>query len=134
MKKTIFALTVLLTFTFFACKKNSDSSQISLTPSTTQVIVGQQVSVNLSATQNASNWTVTPSATVTKTYGLTTSKVNYFTFSQAGTYFISVRARNVNYDSTKQSLASAWNTSGAATGTCTKGIDTASLSITVLSK
>lgn len=135
MKKTTLAFSALLTLAFFACKKSDDStSQISLTPSATTVTVGQQVSVTLAADVNASNWTVTPSATATKTYGLTTSKVNYFTFSQAGVYTVSVRARNISYDSTAQSLTNAWNRNGGASGGCTKGVDTASVAITVAGK
>lgn len=135
MKKTTLAFSALLTLAFFACKKNNDSdSQISLTPSATTATVGQQVSVTLAADANASNWTVTPSATATKAYGLTTSKVNYFTFSQAGVYTVSVRARNISYDSTAQSLTNAWNKNGGAGGGCTKGVDTASVAITVTGK
>ena len=124
----------LMLFGFAACKKSNDISQISLTSSATQTTVGQAVSVTLSASANASNWTVTPSSTATKTYGLTTSKVNYFTFSQPGTYTVSVRARSIAYDSASQSLTNAWNTSGASKGSCTKGIDTASVSIVVTGK
>lgn len=132
----MFAFSVLLTVGFYACQKSSDAvSQISLTPSATQATVGQTVSVALATTANASNWTVSPSATATKTYGLTTSKVNYFTFSQPGVYTVSVRARNVAYDSTlHQSLDSCWNHGGGPRGGCTKGVDTASVAITVVSK
>lgn len=134
MKKTTLALSALLAAAFFACKKNNDgTSQISLTPSAATVTVGQQVSVTLTADANASNWTVTPSA-ATKAYGLTTSKVNYFTFNQAGVYTVSVRARNISYDSTRQSLNDAWNKNGGASGSCTKGVDTASVAITVTGK
>jgi hypothetical protein len=135
MKKMTLAFSALLTTAFFSCQKNNDSaSQISLTPSATQTTVGQTVSVALSANANASNWTVTPASAVTKTYSLTTSKVNYFTFSQPGVYTVSVRARNISYDSTAQSLSTAWAHGGGASGGCTKGVDTASVAITVLSK
>ncbi|MDQ6609787.1 MAG: hypothetical protein M3Y85_08205 [Bacteroidota bacterium] len=134
MKKTKWVLSALLAFALAACQKSNDASQISLTPSATQVAVGQQVSVSLASTANVSNWTVSPSSSVTKTYGLTTSKVNYLTFSQAGVYTVSVRARSVAYDSTTQSLSSAWNAGGGSKGSCTKGIDTASVAITVTSK
>jgi len=135
MKKTMLGLSVLITVTFFACQKANDESQIELTPSATQVAVGQQMSVTLSSSANVSNWTVSPASSVTKTYGLTTSKVNYFTFSQPGTYTISVRARSIAYDSTKnQSLDSCWKFGGGARGGCTKGVDTASVSVTVTGK
>jgi hypothetical protein len=134
MKKTKRAFVALIVFALSACQKSNDASQISLTPSTTQATVGQTVSVTLAANANASNWTVTPSSSVTKTYSLTTSKVNNFTFSQPGVYTVSVRARNISYDSTSQSLANAWNRGGGAQGSCTKGIDTASVAITVTGK
>lgn len=133
MKKT-FALPAL-SLALFACQKNNDSaSQISLTPSATQVSVGQPVDISLTTTANASNWTVSPASTVTKTYGLTTSKVNSFTFSRAGVYTVSVRAKSIAYDSASQSLLAAWNAAGASRGICTKGIDTAAVAITVTGK
>ncbi len=131
MRKTRHFFPTLLLFCFFACKKSSDS-QISLTPSATEVGIGQTVSVTLSANANASNWTATPSSTATQTFSLTTSKVNNFTFSSPGVYTVSVRARNIAYDSTTQSLTNAWNTGGGTRGGCTKGIDTASVAITVV--
>lgn len=131
MKRTSLAVTALLSVAFFACKKAADDSQISLTPSATKVAVGEQLSVTLSANANVSNWTVTPAANATQAYSLTTSKVNYFTFSQPGTYTISVRARRVAYDSTAQSLNDAWSKGGGPRGGCTKGVDTASVAITV---
>ena len=133
MKRTKLLLPALLVLGFFACKKSSDS-QISLIPSATQVATGETVSVALSADANVSNWTVTPSSTATKTYGLTTSKVNNFSFSQPGVYTVSVRARKIAYDSTRQSLSNAWNTGGGARGGCTPGVDTASVAITVTGK
>ena len=132
MKKTKRAIVGLALFAFAACQKSNDASQISLTPSTTTATIGQTVSVTLSSKANASNWTVSPSSTATQTYGLTTSKVNYFTFSQPGVYTVSVRARSVAYDSAAhQSLDSCWNHGGGARGSCTRGIDTASVAITV---
>ena len=132
MKKSILVFAILITAVLFACNK-SDISQISLTASTTEATVGQTVSVVLTANANASNWTVTPSSSVTQLYGLTTSKINYFTFSQTGTYIISVKARNVAYDSTlHQSLDSCWKNGGGTRGRCTEGIDTASLTISVV--
>jgi hypothetical protein len=133
MKKTILTLSAFVSLGITACKKSSDS-QISLTPSETQVTVGQQVSVALSAAANASNWTITPSATSTKTYGLTTSKINYFSFTQPGVYRISVTARTIAYDSTSQSLQQAWNNSGSPRGGCKNGVDSASVQINVTGK
>lgn len=133
--KKLLAFHAMTMITFFACQKSNDASSIVLTPSATQVATGQQMSVSLSASANASNWTVSPSSTATKMYGLTTSKVNYFTFSQPGVYTISVRARSIAYDSTlHQSLDSCWNRGGGSRGGCTKGVDTASIAITVTGK
>lgn len=135
MKKTMLTLSAMVTMAFFACQKSADDSQITLTPSVTQVATGEQVSVTLSANANASNWTVSPASTATKAYGLTTSKINYFTFSQPGVYTVSVRARNIAYDSTKnQSLDSCWNHGGWSRGGCKQGVDTASVAITVTGK
>ena len=135
MKRTKQVLAaLLLTGLAVACNKSNEASQISLTPSTTQASIGQSVSVTLSANANVSNWTVTPASSANKTYGLTTSKVNYFTFSQAGTYTVSVRARKIAYDSTSQSLNAAWNKGGGSAGGCTQGVDTASVSIAVSGK
>ena len=126
------ALSAVAAIALFACKKSNDASQITLTPSASQVAVGQELTVTLGANANASKWSVSPSSTATAAYGLTTSKVNYFTFSRSGTYTISVAARNIAYDSAShQSLDSCWNRSGAARGTCVKGVDSASVTITV---
>jgi hypothetical protein len=132
MKKALLLLQLLLLTFFFGCKKDNNS-QISLAASATQATVGQTVSVTLTSNVNASNWTVSPTASATQAYGLTTSKVNYFTFTQAGTYTVSVRARKVAYDSTlHQSLDSCWAHGGGSTGGCTKGVDSASVTISVL--
>jgi hypothetical protein len=133
MKKAKQAVVALLLFGFSACQKSNDV-EITLTPSTTQTTIGQTVSVALSGNANVSNWTVSPSSTATETYGLTTSKINYFTFSQPGVYTVSVRARKVAYDSTIQSLNAAWASGGGPNGRCTKGVDTASVTITVAGK
>src|SRR5438094_1555107 len=103
MKKMRHASIALLLIGFIACKKSNDS-EIALSPSATSVAVGQTLTVALSGNVNASNWSVMPSSAATKTYGLTTSKVNYFTFSQPGVYTVSVSAKSINYDSTRQSL------------------------------
>ena len=121
----------LLLITMLSCNKSNDSTQISLTPSATQVTVGETLTVDLNANTNASSWTVSPSSTAKQTFGITTSKVNYFTFSQAGTYTISVTARNISYNSNGQSLNAAWNEAGSPRGGCTHGVDSTSVNITV---
>lgn len=132
MKKTMLILSATAALTFFACKKASNASQISLTPSATQVVVGQQTSVSVATDATLSNWTVTPSSNVTKAYSVTTSKVNYFTFNAAGVYTVSVATKKVAYDSTKQSISAAWN--AGSRSSCTPGVDTASVAITVTAK
>lgn len=132
MRQTRQAIIALLLLGFSACKKSNEASQISLTPSSTQASVGDSVSITLNSNANASNWTVSPASEATLTYGLTTSKVNTVTFKSAGMYTVSVRARNVAYDSTRQSLSTAWKTGGGSRGSCTPGIDTASVAITVI--
>ena len=130
MKTSFSILSALVTLSMLACNKSADStSQISLTASTEQATIGETVAVTLSTAANVSRWTVQPStATTTKT--LTTSKTNYITFKQAGTYTVSVSAKSIAYDSTKQTLENAWN---SAKGTaCVKGIDSTSLKINVV--
>ncbi len=134
MKHSNLVIATILMVSLFACKKSASDSKISLVASATKLIVGDTLTVTLAADANASNWTITPSATASKAYTLTTSKVNYFSFSQPGVYTISVRARNINYDSTYQQLASAWTAGGGNRGNCTRDIDTASVAITVTGK
>ncbi len=130
MKTSFCILSALVTLSMFACNKTTDSaSQISLSASTEQATIGETVAVNLSSTANVSRWTVTP-ATASKTYTLTTSKTNYITFKQAGTYTVSVSAKTLAYDSTSQSLENAWNS--AKSGACVKGIDSTSIKINVV--
>ena len=133
MKKTTWLAGILSVCVFAACKKAAtDSVQTSLTASTTQATVGQTVSVSLSSARTAASWTVNPSAAVIKTYDISTSKVNYFTFSQAGTYRIGVRTRDIEYDSVHhQSLDSCWHHGGGDAGHCQNGVDSASVSIKV---
>src|SRR2546421_12569473 len=115
-----------------ACNKTNDSSQVSLSASTTQATIGQTVSVTVSTAKNASNWTVTPSLGVSKTYALTTAKVNYITFNQPGLYTVAVTVKNLNYDSTRQSLASCWQQAGNQGSGCGRPTDTASVKINVV--
>lgn len=115
-----------------ACSKSSNGlSSVYLTPSAATVTAGETVAVTLISNTNASQWTVSPSLNSKATYGITTSKVNYFTFTKSGVYTIAVNTRNVVYDSTSnQSLDSCWLHS-SKTGGCIKGIDSASAKITV---
>ncbi|MDP4262039.1 MAG: hypothetical protein Q8941_05860 [Bacteroidota bacterium] len=116
-----------------ACQKaGNNSTETTLTASTTQAVVGQTVSVQVSSNRNAASWTVTPSASVAQTYTITTRAVNYFTFNQAGTYTVGVRMRNIAFDSTHQSLDSCWHHEGGDDGGCHKGIDSASVMIKVV--
>jgi uncharacterized secreted protein with C-terminal beta-propeller domain len=134
MKKSVLIFAAVMTIILFACQKSENASQVSLTPSATEVTVGEQMSVTVSTSANVSNWTVTPSTAVAKTYGLTTSKVNYFTFSEPGTYTIGVQAKSIAYDSTRQSLQSCWNQTGAGRSRCTPGVDSASVKVVVTGK
>ena len=129
MKRTeVFAM-ILSILSFVACNKANDTSQISLTASTTQAVLGQTVSVTLTSAANISKWAVSPS-TASQTYYLTTNKVNYFIFNQTGVYTVAVSAKSIAYDSARQSLQSCWN-QGGGRGACVKGIDSASVKITV---
>ena len=132
MKRSTLTIAAALLIVIGACKKSANSDdQVSLSASATQTTTGQTVAVTVSSSLNASRWAVSPS-TATVAYSLTTKKVNYFTFNQPGVYTISVSAKAVNYDSTThQSLDSCWNHT-AGRGACIKGVDSASLKITVL--
>ena len=131
MKKVFLINAICLATTLLSCNK-ATQYQVSLTPSTTVAKVGQTISVTLSTNANASNWTVTPSAAASKQFAITTQKINYFTFSSAGQYTIGVRTRDIAYDSTRhQSLDSCWRNGGGDRGGCKRGVDSASVSITV---
>lgn len=132
MKKK-FLLTAIITSTIFiACKKTENSSNTTLTASATQVAAGQSVTLNVSTDKNAVSWTVTPSASVTKQFTITTQKINTVSFRLAGTYVVGVRARDISYDSTRhQNLDSCWHNGGGDRGGCTKGKDSSSVSIKV---
>jgi hypothetical protein len=131
MKKITTLNALLIFLTIMSCNK-ANVDQVSLTPSTTVASVGQTISVTVITNTNAVSWSVTPSAAVNKQYAVTTQKVNYFTFSSAGKYSIGVRARDIAYDSTRhQSLDSCWRTGGGDRGGCKRGVDSASVTITV---
>ena len=132
MKSKAWLVSVLSLVSMAACQKTNDSaSATTLSASTTQATVGQTVSVRVNSNLNTASWTVTPSASVSQTYGITTRTTNYFKFNNAGTYTIGVRMRSIDFDSTHQSLDSCWHHGGGDRGGCHKGVDSASLSITV---
>ena len=134
MKRKTWLLPFLCGVSLAACQKSNDAANLTtLTASTTNASVGQTVTVSLTSGKTASSWTVTPSASVSKTYSITTSKVNFITFNQAGTYTIGVRVRDIDYDSTRhQNLDSCWHHGGGDAGGCRHGIDSASVSIKVI--
>lgn len=115
MKRITWTFTACV-LALLSCKKSNDASQVSLTPSVTQATVGQTVSVTLSSNTNSNNWSVSPATHASLSYGTTTSKVNYVTFSAPGSYTVSVK------------------TGEGRTGGCTHGIDSASVTITVVDK
>jgi hypothetical protein len=147
MKKAFFSLLIPATVLFACNKSNSDSSSISLAASATQVAVGQTVSITASTNVNTLSWSATPAATTTATYGVTTEKTNYFSFSQPGTYVIGVRARGLDLDSVhacnhndsighhlpdslwNHHIDSMWHVRGHDRGECKKGHDSASVII-----
>lgn len=129
MKKAMVFFATVLMVTLFSCKKDSQSS-ISLTASASTLSVGQPLTVTLNSTANTSKWTVSPTTNATQAYSVTTNKANYFTFSAAGTYTISVKVRDIVCDTTRQSLESAWNLGGRSGRPGCDG-DTASVSVTV---
>jgi hypothetical protein len=133
MKSNKWLMGVLCLAGLAACQKaNNNDTATTLTASATQATVGQTVSVQVSSNNSAVRWTVTPSASVAQTYTVTNQTVNYFTFSQAGTYTIGVRTRNIMLDSTHQPLDSCWHQHGGDIGGCHNGVDSASVKITVV--
>ena len=131
MKRITLINAVFFVVTLLSCSK-ANQDQVTLTPSTTVASVGQTISVTLSANANASSWTVTPSAAAAKQFAITTQKINYFTFSSPGQYLIGVRTRDIAFDSTRhQSLDSCWRNGGGERGGCKRGLDSASVSVTV---
>ncbi|MGG9964401.1 hypothetical protein [Ferruginibacter sp. SUN106] len=149
MKKALFSLLITATALFACNKSNSDSSSVSLTASATQVAVGQTVTVTASTNVNTLSWSATPAATAIATYGVTTEKTNYFTFSQPGNYVIGVRARGLDLDSVhvcnhsdsighrlpdslwNHHIDSMWHVRGHDRGQCKNGQDSASVVIQV---
>jgi hypothetical protein len=133
MKSKALIISAMSILGLAACQKANDSgTTTTLTASTTEAVVGQTVTVQLTSDKTASSWTVTPSATAVKAYAITTSKVNYFTFNQAGTYRVGVRVRNIAYDSTHhQDLDSSWHHGRGDAGGCHHGIDSSSVVIKV---
>jgi hypothetical protein len=131
MKKATTIYTLMIILTFVSCTK-ANQDQVTLSPSTTVASVGETISVTASSNTNAVSWSVTPSATASKQLGITTQKINYFTFSKAGEYSIGVRAREIAYDPARnQSLDSCWRSGGGDRGGCKRGVDSASVTVTV---
>lgn len=131
MKKCIlllaFAGTVIV-----SCKK-SDTIDTVVTASTTQATVGQVVNLQVSTSMNAVSWTVTPAASAVKQFTITNQKTNSISFTQAGTYIIGVRARNIAFDSTRtHNIDSCWHNGGGDRGGCTHGKDSSSIAIKVI--
>ena len=147
MKKPLLLLSAATIL--FACNKASSPDAVSLTASATQVAVGQTVSVTASTNVNTLSWSATPAATATGTYGVTTEKTNYYSFSNAGTYVIGVRARGLDLDSVhicnhadsighhvpdsiwNHRVDSIWHLRGHDKGQCKNGQDSASIVIQV---
>ena len=140
MKSKLMIVSALGVLGLLSCQKNNDgASSVTLTPSTTTAQVGQTVTVAVNSSANASSWTVTPATSVTKTYGITTSKINSFTFNQAGVYRVAVTTKNISCDSISgAAVNAAWNSAQAQAqggrGNCDHGTDSASVAITVTDK
>jgi hypothetical protein len=133
MKKFLLISAVITMVSYISCTKaDTAATDTSITASTTTASVGQTVSLQVTTPANAVSWTVTPSATAVTQYSITVEKNNTVSFTQAGTYLVGVRARNINYDSTRhQDLDSCWHHGNGDMGNCTKGKDSASVIIYV---
>jgi len=149
MKKVLFSPLLLAGFLFACNKSTSDTASISLTSAATSVAVGQTVAVTANTSANTVSWSVTPSTAVSKTYGVTTEKTNFFTFSQPGDYLVGVRARSLSLDSIhhcnpddslghhvpdslwNHHIDSLWVGHGLHEGGCKNGKDSASIHISV---
>ena len=134
MKKTLFILSAFSIFSMLSCKKE-DNSSIALTASATQVLTGQTVNLKVSTDKNTVSWTVSPDVSVTKQYTITHSKTNTVSFAQPGTYTVSVKAKELSFDSQTESIDSSWNAEGDHEhGDCHKDNDSTSVNITVTGK
>ena len=149
MKKALFSSLLIVAVVSACNKSNTGSSAISLTASSTEVAVGQSVSVTATTNVNALSWSATPAATASGTYSVTTEKINYYTFSQPGDYIIGVRARGLDLDSVhvcnhadsighhfsdslwNHHIDSMWHVRGNHLGGCRQGQDSASVVIKV---
>ena len=131
MKKIIILFAVTNLLGLFSCKKQ-DIQDTTLTTSATEATVGQSVLLQVSTTKNAVSWTVTPTISALKQFTITTQKTNSIIFTQPGVYSIGVRARDILYDSARhQNIDSCWHNGGGDRGGCTRGKDSASVSIKV---
>ena len=88
MKKSL-AFLALALVALASCKK--ERGDISLTASTTQAKVGQNVTVTLNGDASSATWTVSPADNVTQGT-LTTAKVTSYAFAAVGDYTITARA------------------------------------------
>ncbi len=95
-------LTGFVAFGMLYCscaKQTGNNNLVSLSASSSQVSVGQMVTVTAHTGSNALSWTVTPSNAVSKAYTVTTEKTNYFSFLKAGDYVVGARTGSLQLDS-----------------------------------
>ncbi len=147
--KKLFLIFVSAAGILSACQKSSSLNSVSLSASTTTASVGQTVVVTASTTENSIDWSVTPATGSVQTYDVTTEKINYYTFTQAGVYTVGVRVRHLDLDSVhtcnhadstghhlqdsvwNHHIDSLWHGRGLHHGDCHLGQDSASITIKV---
>jgi hypothetical protein len=110
MKKNLI-VGVLFTILGAACQKSNQAENIVLTASSTSVVVGENVQLNVTTSANLVRWTFDPSLNVRKDYEVSTLKTNTVSFSQPGVYTISVRGRRLDLGSHVED--SMWHHHGA---------------------
>ena len=131
MKKNLIISGIMLLSSLLSCKKES-SERITLTASTTAAAVGQNVSFQVISNASAVKWSVSPEIAVSKLYSITNAKSNQITFSQPGQYTVGVSVRDMDIDSVHEhNQDSCWHSHDHEHGHCSKGIDSASVVITV---
>ena len=131
MKKNLLVSGILFISSMISCQKNNHDN-ISLTASTTTAKIGQAVSLQVTTNASAVNWSVNPPIEVSKLYTITNNKTNIITFSKAGTYIVSVSARDLVLDSTiGKNFDSCWHSHDHEHGHCIHGIDSTSVTISV---
>jgi plastocyanin len=131
--KRIISVCVVSAAVLLACKKTGSTvNDTTLTASTTEAAVGQTVTLQVTTSKNAVSWTANPSASALIQNEISVQKTNTVSFTQPGTYIIGVRARNIAFDSAHHNnLDSCWHHGGGDEGHCTKGLDSASVTIKV---